>query len=189
MKIPAQMPSSQRALRCRLKLSDWRDCFKRQILNKELLKRSIQYQAGFFCKLPHCAMQIAFACIDGPTRQLHSEVGCVGLHEDQQICSTSQIDIGFVIYLQDVLPGWAKVLLPSSGIAARKGSGRNQTFAPFLPAPKTPALLWSRGQRGRGARFMSSTGPCISRSMPAQAIIAALSVHSAIGGATKRAPV
>jgi len=42
--------------------------------------------------------------------------------------------------------------------------------------------------RGRGARVKSSTCPSVKRSSPAQAIIAALSVHSDSGGATNSNP-
>ena len=46
----------------------------------------------------------------------------------------------------------------------------------------------SSGQRGRSGASSPSTRPRRSRSSPAQAIIAPLSVHSAGGGATKRSP-
>ena len=42
----------------------------------------------------------------------------------------------------------------------------------------------SSGQRGLGDRLMSSTGLSRSRSIPAQAIIAALSLHKFFGGKT-----
>ena len=46
----------------------------------------------------------------------------------------------------------------------------------------------SSGQRGRGLKSSASVRPSRSRSMPAQAIMAPLSVQSFTGGATRRAP-
>src|ERR1700691_546384 len=47
----------------------------------------------------------------------------------------------------------------------------------------------SKGQRGRGAKSSPSVSPALKRSIPAQAIIAALSVQSAGGGSTSTQPV
>src|ERR1700730_9086072 len=49
-------------------------------------------------------------------------------------------------------------------------------------------LVESSGQRGPGRKSSASVRPSRSRSMPAQAIMAPLSVQSFIGGATRRAP-
>src|SRR6185312_12302292 len=46
----------------------------------------------------------------------------------------------------------------------------------------------ANGQRGRGAKSSASTMPRRKRSIPAQAIIAPLSVQNLIGGATRRTP-
>src|ERR1700723_3026083 len=46
----------------------------------------------------------------------------------------------------------------------------------------------SKGQRGRGAKSISSVKPRRRRSSAAQATITALSVHKRIGGATSRKP-
>src|SRR5690606_27741690 len=62
-------------------------------------------------------------------------------------------------------------------------------LAPRLPEPIIGLALSSSGQRERGANDMPSSplaSPERMRSSPAQAIIAALSVQSAIGGATRR---
>ena len=69
---------------------------------------------------------------------------------------------------------------------------------PQAPAPTTamrsnaisatPAAAGSSGQRARGATSSVSVSPRASRSQPAQAIIAPLSVHSAGGGATSTVP-
>src|SRR5690606_16237024 len=59
----------------------------------------------------------------------------------------------------------------------------------FTPAPRTGSASASSGQRGRAAMSSGSPfAPTASLSTPAQAIIAALSVHKAGGGATKRRP-
>ena len=58
----------------------------------------------------------------------------------------------------------------------------------FTPAPRTGSAAASSGQRGRAGVSSGSVWPSASRSMPAHAIIAALSVHSGSGGATKRSP-
>src|SRR5690606_26069876 len=58
----------------------------------------------------------------------------------------------------------------------------------FTPAPRTGSAPASSGQRGRAAKSSGSACPSASRSTPAQAIIAALSVQSESGGATKRSP-
>ena len=47
----------------------------------------------------------------------------------------------------------------------------------------------SNGQRGFGLMFKSDVNPALKRSIPAQAIIAALSVQSAMGGATNVRPL
>ena len=60
-------------------------------------------------------------------------------------------------------------------------------LAPFLPEPSIGAAVWSSGQRGR-ATTGASAWPAAMRSIPAQAIIAALSVQSAKGGATNSKP-
>src|SRR5690606_31765185 len=64
-------------------------------------------------------------------------------------------------------------------------------LAPLLPEPTIGAETSSSGQRDRGMKAKAPSlpaRPARSRSMPAQAIMAALSVHSFSGGATKRNP-
>src|SRR5690606_6138324 len=63
-------------------------------------------------------------------------------------------------------------------------------LAPRLPAPMTGTETSSSGQRERGTKAKASSPPSPARirSMPAQAIIAALSVQSLGGGATTRKP-
>src|SRR5205823_10837217 len=63
------------------------------------------------------------------------------------------------------------------------------TAHPFTPAPGRGGVSVSRGHRGLSGASRPSTRPSRSRSMPAQAIIAPLSVHKAGGGATRRNPV
>ena len=59
----------------------------------------------------------------------------------------------------------------------------------LTPAPGNFTAAGSSGQRGRGAKSRESgVGSTLQRSNPAQAIIAALSVQSLIGGATSSAP-
>ena len=59
----------------------------------------------------------------------------------------------------------------------------------MTPAPRTVSAAGSSGQRGRAPTSSESGAqPARKRSIPAQAIIAALSVHKASGGATKRKP-
>ena len=48
---------------------------------------------------------------------------------------------------------------------------------------------WSSGQRARGAVSSVSISPCASRSAPAHAIIAPLSVHNSAGGSTSSVPI
>ena len=55
----------------------------------------------------------------------------------------------------------------------------------LTPAPRTVSASGSSGQRGRAGTSSESVRPAAKRSAPAQPIIAALSVHSHIGGATK----
>src|SRR5688572_12176497 len=52
----------------------------------------------------------------------------------------------------------------------------------FTPAPRTFSASGSSGQRARAGASSASVSPCVKRSAPAQAIIAALSVHSQAGG-------
>src|SRR5271165_1657446 len=58
----------------------------------------------------------------------------------------------------------------------------------FTPAPVRGAAAGSSGQRGRGAKPSPSTRPRRSRSSPAQATIAPLSVQSFGGGTAKANP-
>ena len=58
----------------------------------------------------------------------------------------------------------------------------------FTPAPRTFSALSSSGQRARAGASSSSVSPSAKRSAPAQAIIAALSVHSQAGGTLKPRP-
>src|SRR6478609_9073364 len=58
----------------------------------------------------------------------------------------------------------------------------------FTPAPRTFSALSSSGQRARAGASRSSVRPAANRSAPAQAIIAALSVQSQIGGTLNRRP-
>ena len=58
----------------------------------------------------------------------------------------------------------------------------------FTPAPRTFSASGSSGQRARAGASSASVRPASKRSAPAQAIIAALSVHSHEGGATKGRP-
>src|SRR3546814_2369752 len=55
----------------------------------------------------------------------------------------------------------------------------------FTPAPRAFSAPGSSGQRGRAATSSPSVNPAANRSAPAQPIMAALSVHSQSGGATK----
>src|SRR6056297_140508 len=101
------------------------------------------------------------------------------------------------------LGGGRAVARPECHLAARARQGYRQrgsessgaedcdaahAFAPFRPAPMSGAWTWSSGHRGRAIRARSLLCPASYSSMPAQPIIAALSVQSASGGATKRAP-
>ena len=65
---------------------------------------------------------------------------------------------------------------------------RDHALAPLRPAPSIGAAASSSGQRGRAASARPSGSATAMRSAAAQAIIAPLSVQSASGGATKRAP-
>src|SRR3546814_8020293 len=56
----------------------------------------------------------------------------------------------------------------------------------FTPAPRAFSAVGSSGHRARARVSSGSVSPAAKRSAPAQAIIAALSVHSQPGGATKR---
>src|SRR3546814_11625319 len=58
----------------------------------------------------------------------------------------------------------------------------------FTPAPRAFSAPGSSGQRGRAATSSPSVNPAANRSAPAQPIMAALSVHSQSGGATKGRP-
>ena len=58
----------------------------------------------------------------------------------------------------------------------------------FTPAPRTFSAFSSSGQRARAGASRPSHQPAAKRSAPAQAIIAALSVHSQPGGTVKRRP-
>mgnify|MGYP000504085704 CR=1 FL=1 len=58
----------------------------------------------------------------------------------------------------------------------------------LAPLPAGFFAVGSSGQRGRGAKSRVSVWPSCRRSTPAQAIIAALSVHSFSGGAWNRKP-
>ena len=66
----------------------------------------------------------------------------------------------------------------------------DHALAPRRPDPTSGLAASSTGQRDRGAKCMApvSAKPSRKRSSPAQAILAALSVHSASGGATKEKP-
>ena len=59
-------------------------------------------------------------------------------------------------------------------------------LAPFLPRPSMGVAAASRGHRGRAEK--GNVGPASSSAIAAQAIIAALSAQSAIGGATNWHP-
>ena len=63
-----------------------------------------------------------------------------------------------------------------------------QNPARVLAYPAGAVALASSSQRARGAVSMVSTSPSASRSAPAQAIIAPLSVHSAGGGTISVVP-
>src|SRR3546814_9847584 len=56
----------------------------------------------------------------------------------------------------------------------------------FTPAPRAFSAPGSSGQRGRAATSSPSVNPAANRSAPAQPIMAALTVHSPSGGATKK---
>src|SRR5690606_5375962 len=58
----------------------------------------------------------------------------------------------------------------------------------FTPAPRARSAAGSSGQRGRAGTSSVSIMPALKRSIPAHPIIAALSVHSHKGGATKGRP-
>src|SRR3954468_10428334 len=58
----------------------------------------------------------------------------------------------------------------------------------FTPAPRTRSASGSSGQRARAGASRPSVRPASKRRAPAQAIIAALSVQSQSGGATKGRP-
>ena len=91
---------------------------------------------------------------------------------------------------------------PQQSIAAVRSNRLRQRGAPgaaadhrealdlhaLTPAPRTFSALSSSGQRARAGASSWSTSPAASRSTPAQAIIAALSVHSQAGGTLKRRP-
>src|SRR6185369_11681545 len=59
----------------------------------------------------------------------------------------------------------------------------------LTPAPRTFSALSSSGQRARAGASRPSINPAARRSAPAQAIIAALSVHSQPGGTLKPRPL
>ncbi len=61
-------------------------------------------------------------------------------------------------------------------------------FHALTPAPRTFSARSSSGQRARAGASSASHMPPAKRSTPAQAIIAALSVHSQPGGTLKRRP-
>src|SRR5258708_5885171 len=69
-------------------------------------------------------------------------------------------------------------------------AGAGHALAPRRPEPTIGAEMLSSGQRERGTKsaVFSSAMPARRRSMPAQAIIAALSVQSFSGGAMKAKP-
>src|SRR6266700_3640513 len=80
----------------------------------------------------------------------------------------------------------AKMIAPmSAGIRnlARVGGGGISVIEiyAFTPAPVAFGAVGSRGQRGLGAKSRLSTRPAWSRSSPAQAIMAPLSVQSSSG--------
>src|SRR5580704_8605715 len=78
---------------------------------------------------------------------------------------------------------------PPPMIAKRfTGSRPTPTAHPFTPAPGRGGASLSSGQRGLIGASRQSAKPSRSRSMPAQAIMAPLSVHNSGGGATKRSP-
>src|SRR5689334_22840429 len=58
----------------------------------------------------------------------------------------------------------------------------------LTPAPRTFSALSSSGQRARAGTSRLSHSPAAKRSAPAQAIIAALSVHNQPGGTLKPRP-
>src|SRR4051812_14646260 len=58
-------------------------------------------------------------------------------------------------------------------------------FHAFTPAPRAFSASGSSGQRALAGASSPSTSPASKRSAPAQPIIAALSVQSQSGGATK----
>ena len=84
-----------------------------------------------------------------------------------------------------------------AGSAARRGiEGGDGAWLSRSPASRTSGCQVSRsagvsspsGQRGRGAKSSPSASPSRSRSIPAQATITALSVHSRTGGASRVNP-
>ena len=90
--------------------------------------------------------------------------------------------------------GDGRVARPDDRRAAGAARGQRQRRAPRAGADDARAASsrsfasGSSGQRGRTGASSGSLSPQRSRSIPAQAIIAPLSVHSAGGGATKPSP-
>ena len=63
---------------------------------------------------------------------------------------------------------------------------RYKSYQALTPAPITDGASGSSGHRGRGLKLSELEYPDFSRSIPAQAIIAALSVQRLEGGTTSR---
>src|SRR5262249_56045168 len=84
-------------------------------------------------------------------------------------------------------PGAAAALVP--GVLAGPAFGLRSGHVTGSLAGLLAGLATSvSGQRARGATSSESVKPSASRSTPAQAIIAPLSVHSSAGGTTRTVP-
>src|SRR6185503_17747466 len=123
------------------------------------------------------------------------QVGCcANLRIEGDACEKDRVLVPFVDRLDYVgLQSPEKRLPPAVRRDLRKcGAPRAATndaqLHAFTPAPRTLSARSSRGQRARAGASRSSVSPATSRSAPAHAIIAALSVHSHAGGTLKRRP-
>ena len=126
-------------------------------------------------------------------REIGEQAGRANVGRQRHAGQKRHVLVASVDPLDDL--GFAR---PEQHIAAARGDLR-QRRAPstaandadphaFTPAPRTASAPGSSGQRARAGVSSGSVRPAAKRSAPAQAIIAALSVHSQSGGATKRRP-
>ena len=116
-----------------------------------------------------------FAVLDRAAGNLDAISGEIGLEEDQQLAAPGRVDHDLAAEADREAPSACRLLslMPWLPCGRSRSSGRPSGRAASAAGP---------ARRARRAR------PSASRSAPAQAIIAPLSVQSASGGATRRKP-